>query len=62
MQAASGAQRFYRWTVQREVSALTEEVLNSLHRDAAADAAAITQIMLGRDELSAGRQQPSFTH
>jgi hypothetical protein len=52
----------YRWTVQREVSALTEEVLISLHRDAAADAAAITQIMLGRDELSAGRQQPSFTH
>ena len=44
----------YRWTVQREVPALTEEVLGPLQRDAAADDAAITQIMLGRDELSGG--------
>jgi hypothetical protein len=47
-------QGVYRWTIQKEVPALTEEVLGYLHRDAASDGAAITQIMLGRDELSGG--------
>lgn len=47
-------QGVYRWTIQKEVPALTEEVLGYLHRDAASDGTAITQIMLSSDELTVG--------